>query len=344
MLRRKMEAARDQVAPFDDHQLPHFPKWNDDDIGMPLGLPTMTDEEISILATWIAQGCEGPEKESGVRGVFDGYLVPDGPIAKNKGCEQREPESKRPQWAVEIRSERESALIDRQPSLDKQLAHARKAFAPRQWGRYSHDTPSPVFFVRHLQCRLGFVFDARDRIEPNMVHFARHHVWDLHRISVDDDRGFATGSPQKSCTTMSGSPPVRSAPNRKSSCCSPTKVSVNPRQQRPTETGTSIRVRTNSHHCGLTAIRTSEFVAADGSIAFCMARLIPRASFAGNSRAFARLATPRLVRLSLKVLMVERTPTENVVPMIAVFGEVLFVGAVAGEVAQMHPKMLGKTR
>jgi hypothetical protein len=101
MLRRKIEAARDQVAPFDDHELPHFPKWADDDIGMPLGLPAMTDEETSILATWIAQGCEGPEKETGVRGVFDGYLVPDGPIAKNKGCEQRDPELKRPQWAVE---------------------------------------------------------------------------------------------------------------------------------------------------------------------------------------------------------------------------------------------------
>jgi mono/diheme cytochrome c family protein len=101
MLRRKMEAPRDQVAPFDDHERPHFPKWDDDDIGMPLGLPAMTDEEITILASWIAQGCEGPEKESGVRGVFDGYLVPDGPIAKNKGCEQREPESKRPEWALE---------------------------------------------------------------------------------------------------------------------------------------------------------------------------------------------------------------------------------------------------
>ena len=30
----------------------------------------------------------------------DGYLVPDGPIAKNKGCELRPVEKKRPVWAL----------------------------------------------------------------------------------------------------------------------------------------------------------------------------------------------------------------------------------------------------
>jgi hypothetical protein len=99
MLRRKLEAPRDQVGPLADHALPHFPSGVP--VGMPLGLPSMTDEEVAILATWIAQGCVGPKEVTGQKGVFDGYLVPDGPIEKNQGCELRAPSSKRPDWAIE---------------------------------------------------------------------------------------------------------------------------------------------------------------------------------------------------------------------------------------------------
>jgi len=99
MLRRKLEAPRDQIAPRADHELPHFPAGAP--FGMPLGLPAMTDEEIAVLATWIAQGCVGPKAVTGQSGAFDGYLVPDGPIEKNQGCELRAPSSKRPDWAVE---------------------------------------------------------------------------------------------------------------------------------------------------------------------------------------------------------------------------------------------------
>ncbi len=99
MLRRRLEAPRDQVAPFDDHAPVPYPK--DGLSGMPLGLPTMSDEQIALLATWIAQGCKGPKGITGQPGVFDGYLVPDGPIEKNEGCELRAPSKKRPAWAVE---------------------------------------------------------------------------------------------------------------------------------------------------------------------------------------------------------------------------------------------------
>jgi mono/diheme cytochrome c family protein len=98
MLRRKREADRDQVGPRADHALPHYPAGAP--VGMPLGLPAMSDEEIAILATWIAQGCLGPKEITGQRGAFDGYLVPDGPIEKNQGCELRAPSSRRPDWTV----------------------------------------------------------------------------------------------------------------------------------------------------------------------------------------------------------------------------------------------------
>lgn len=98
MMRRRAEEQRDHVEPFQDHALPRYPSKQ---LGMPLGLPAMSDEEMSILATWIAQGCPGPTKETGMAGVSDGYLIPDGPIAKNRGCELRAPESKRPSWAVD---------------------------------------------------------------------------------------------------------------------------------------------------------------------------------------------------------------------------------------------------
>ncbi|MFI5299174.1 MAG: hypothetical protein ACHREM_13845 [Polyangiales bacterium] len=107
MLQRKIEGARDQLAPLHDHELPHFPSAEDvraEAPGMPLGLPAMSDEEIQILVTWIAQGCKGPTAVSGVPGKFDGFLVPDGPIAVNEGCQLREPPMRapdRPAWAVD---------------------------------------------------------------------------------------------------------------------------------------------------------------------------------------------------------------------------------------------------
>jgi mono/diheme cytochrome c family protein len=88
MLRRRVEEARDHVEAFADHVRPAYPVAQP---GMPLGLPSMNDEELALLATWIAQGCKGPDAASGKSGVNDGYLVPDGPIDKNYGCELREP-------------------------------------------------------------------------------------------------------------------------------------------------------------------------------------------------------------------------------------------------------------
>lgn len=97
LLRRRAEAFRDAVLPFQDHVLPPYPSAPP---GMPMGLPAMTDEEIQLLVSWIAQGCVGPAKVSGMEGMNDGYLVPDGPVAKNKGCELRPIEKKRPAWAL----------------------------------------------------------------------------------------------------------------------------------------------------------------------------------------------------------------------------------------------------
>jgi mono/diheme cytochrome c family protein len=96
LLRRRAEAYRDAIPAFQDHVIPKYPIAPP---GMPMGLPAMTDEEIQLLVTWIAQGCSGPTKVSGMEGANDGYLVPDGPIVKNKGCELRMPDKKRPAWA-----------------------------------------------------------------------------------------------------------------------------------------------------------------------------------------------------------------------------------------------------
>lgn len=96
--RRRVEAARDQVPAFEDHARPPWPPGSPP--GMPLGLPAMTDEEIGLVQRWIEDGCPGPSKVWGIAGVYDGLLVPDGPIAKNRGCEAREPSAARPAWAV----------------------------------------------------------------------------------------------------------------------------------------------------------------------------------------------------------------------------------------------------
>jgi mono/diheme cytochrome c family protein len=100
MLRRRVEEQRDRVAPFEDHVRPSYPAQ---DPGMPLGLPSMTDEELAILATWIANGCPGPTKVTGMPGIDDGFLVPDGPAEKNQGCELRAVPARRPAWAVDAK-------------------------------------------------------------------------------------------------------------------------------------------------------------------------------------------------------------------------------------------------
>jgi mono/diheme cytochrome c family protein len=97
MLMRKVEEMRDHVPAFEDYERPRYPI----SLGMPMGIPSMTDEEISILATWIAQGCKGPKTVWGRPGINDGLLVPDGPLKKNEGCEQRPPEHPRPKWAYD---------------------------------------------------------------------------------------------------------------------------------------------------------------------------------------------------------------------------------------------------
>jgi mono/diheme cytochrome c family protein len=101
MLQRRVEEQRDHVAPFEDTERPQYPVYPKAMLGMPMGLPSMTDEELSILATWISQGCKGPTKVWGKPGVNDGLLVPDGPLKKNEGCEQRSPEHPRPTWAYD---------------------------------------------------------------------------------------------------------------------------------------------------------------------------------------------------------------------------------------------------
>jgi len=99
MLERRVEEQRDHVPSFEDYERPDYPTSPPSPLGMPMGLPSMTDEEISILATWIAQGCKGPKSVWGHAGVNDGLLVRDGPLKKNEGCEQRGPERPRPEWA-----------------------------------------------------------------------------------------------------------------------------------------------------------------------------------------------------------------------------------------------------
>jgi hypothetical protein len=99
MMRRRLEERRDHVPAFADYERPHYPA---DLPGMPMALPAMSDEEVALLATWIAQGCHGPTSVTGTPGVSDGYLVPDGPLKRNAGCELRAPEAERPLWAAKV--------------------------------------------------------------------------------------------------------------------------------------------------------------------------------------------------------------------------------------------------
>ena len=97
MLDRRVEERRDRVEPFDDYRRPEHPETAP---GMPMGLPSIPDEEIALVRAWIEQGCPGPEEVTGMPGITDGFLVPDGPIRKNTGCELRAPAEDRPRWST----------------------------------------------------------------------------------------------------------------------------------------------------------------------------------------------------------------------------------------------------
>ncbi len=101
MMQRRVEEQRDHVAAGEDYERPNYPSVPKHPLGMPMGIPSMTDEEMSILATWISQGCKGPTAVWGKPGVNDGLFVLDGPLKKNAGCEQRAPEHPRPKWAFD---------------------------------------------------------------------------------------------------------------------------------------------------------------------------------------------------------------------------------------------------
>ena len=96
MLDRRVEELRDRVEVFEDHERPAYP---DSAPGMPMGLPSIPDEEVALVRAWIAGGCPGPTEVTGMPGIDDGFLVPDGPIAKNQGCELRAPSEDRPAWS-----------------------------------------------------------------------------------------------------------------------------------------------------------------------------------------------------------------------------------------------------
>jgi hypothetical protein len=98
MLMRRDEERRDHVLPFHDHERPHYA---DHEPGMPMGLPSIPDEEIALVRTWIEQGCVGPAAVTGMPGITDGLLVPDGPIEPNRGCEVRAPAAERPAWSAQ---------------------------------------------------------------------------------------------------------------------------------------------------------------------------------------------------------------------------------------------------
>ena len=99
MLLRRVEERRDRLEPFEDHVLPF--DHGTHEAGMPMGLPHIPDEELAVLRAWIEQGCPGPTEVTGMGGIDDGLLVPDGPIAVNRGCEVRLPSADRPAWSTQ---------------------------------------------------------------------------------------------------------------------------------------------------------------------------------------------------------------------------------------------------
>ncbi len=98
MLLRRLEERRDRVHPFHDYERPEH---SEHELGMPMGLPSIPDEEVALVRTWIAQGCKGPTEVTGMGGIDDGFLVPDGPLADNDGCELRQPSEERPSWTMQ---------------------------------------------------------------------------------------------------------------------------------------------------------------------------------------------------------------------------------------------------
>lgn len=96
MLIRRVENEADHILAFRDHEpLDH----GEEEPGMPIAMPALSDEEIGLVRAWLEQGCVGPVGVTGVPGVLDGYRVPDGPIEPNRGCERRDPAVVRPAWA-----------------------------------------------------------------------------------------------------------------------------------------------------------------------------------------------------------------------------------------------------
>ena len=99
MLLRRVEERRDRVEAFADYVLP--PDHGTERLGMPMGLPSIPDAELAVLRAWIEQGCPGPTEVTGMPGIDDGFLVPDGPIPVNHGCAQRDLSDARPSWATQ---------------------------------------------------------------------------------------------------------------------------------------------------------------------------------------------------------------------------------------------------
>lgn len=99
MLRRRTEEARDFIPAGHEHAPADHP---DASVlpGMPMGLPHIPDEEMALVRAWIEQGCPGPTEVTGMPGITDGFLVPDGPIAVNQGCGVRLPATERPEWST----------------------------------------------------------------------------------------------------------------------------------------------------------------------------------------------------------------------------------------------------
>lgn len=98
MLERRDEERRDRVPAAHDHVRPDYAR---DEPGMPMGLPSIPDDEVALVARWIADGCPGPTEVTGMGGITDGFLVPDGPIEVNQGCQLRAPSMTRPAWATQ---------------------------------------------------------------------------------------------------------------------------------------------------------------------------------------------------------------------------------------------------
>ncbi len=98
MLERRDEERRDHVAAGHDHVRPEYAR---EEPGMPMGLPSIPDDEVALVARWIADGCPGPTEVTGMGGITDGFLVPDGPIDLNQGCQLRAPSAIRPAWATQ---------------------------------------------------------------------------------------------------------------------------------------------------------------------------------------------------------------------------------------------------